>query len=250
MTPNRIWREARLACAVACLALAPLGAVAGITVFNADPDGYTLALGSAGLAGSVVTGDLTAAAAAHGVTPSVVYGVGDSDPIAVGGVSFAGGAPGNAAGFLIDTSYRISGAFYSHQMFNGTDNTLTVTFSAPVRAFSFVSNVLNVTIPGAPGNVGITLTTSNGDVINTTTTPYYFGGEVDPPEAAPVVFNGVLSSQPFTSLTMATTAQGFNITSFAYAPAAPVPEPGTLASMLAGLAVLGFLAARRASDAD
>lgn len=245
MTPNRIWRGAGLAWASACLALTPLGAVAGTTLFNADPTGYALALGNAGLAGSVVTGDLAAAATANGVTPSMSYSVVDPGPIAVSGASFAGGAPSNAAGFLIDTSYRISGAFYSHQMFSGADNRLTVTFSAPVLAFAFISNVLNFTLPGAPGNVGITLTTSSGDVINTTTTPYYFGGAVDPPQAAPVVFNGLLSSTPFTSLTMATTAQGFNITGFSYATAAPVPEPGTAASMLAGLAVLGFLAARR-----
>lgn len=245
MTSIRIWPEARWAALATCMALAPLGAVAGTTLYHADAAGYAAGLSSAGLSGSVVTGDLAAAAAAQGVTTASPYGVGDPDPITVSGAAFAGGAPGNAAGFLIDTSYRIAGVFYSHQTFNGADNSLTISFNAPVNAFAFVSNVLNFTIPDAPGAVQVTLTTSNGDTATTTTTPYYFGGDVDPPEAAPTVYNGLLSTQPFTSLTLTTTAQAFNITSFSYASAAPVPEQGTLALMLAGLAALGFVAARR-----
>ena len=226
------------------LSLATGHAGASTQLYHDDADAFATALAGAGLAGSLVTGNLAAAGAGHGVSPGNPYGVIDPDAIAVDAASFAGNIDGNAASFLIENDYRISGAFYSHQLFNGVDNRLTLTFAAPVLAFSFVSNVFNVTVQGLPGPIPMTLTTSRGDIINTTTTALYFAGIGDPPEAAPVVFNGLVSDVAFTSLTIATTAQAFDVTAFAYAPA-PVPEPDTLVLMLAGLSAFGWLALKR-----
>ena len=146
---------------------------------------------------SQVIGDLTAAAAAHGVSDTQTYGVGDPSSITVGLATFTGQNDGNAAGLLAQNSYGIAGAFYTHQPFNGTDNSVTVTFSSPVKAFAFEGNVFNVTIDGAPGSVPMTLTTNAGDVLNTFSTPYYWGG-VDL-GTAPLVFNGLISHTAFTS---------------------------------------------------
>lgn len=228
----------------AILTLATGHASASTQLFHDDAVGFAAALAGAGLSGALVNGNLPAAGAAHSVSPGNPYGLGDPDPIVVGAASFAGNNDGNAAAFLIESDYRIDGVFYSHQLFNGTDNQLTITFATPVRAFSFISNVLNFTIAGPSGPIPMILTTGSGDTINTTSTALYFGGVVDPPEAAPVVFNGLVSDVAFTSLTIATTAQAFDVTAFAYAPA-PVPEPDTLVLMLAGLSAFGWLALKR-----
>ena len=64
------------------------------------------------------------------------------------------------------------------------------------------------------------------------------------PRIDPEDMHGLVSDVAFTSLTIATTAQAFDVTAFAYAPA-PVPEPDTLVLMLAGLSAVGWLALKR-----
>lgn len=241
MNTRHALHPAAIAALFACVAAGAGNASANAVLYHDNPAAFATALTGAGLAGSLQAGNLGAAGIANGVSPGHPYGVIDPSAITVGAATFAGLNNGNAASFLIDTDYRISGVFYSHQIFNGLDNAVTISFAAPVRAFSFTSNVFNVTITGAPGPVPLTLTLSTGQVIQTTTTPYYFAGGGDPPGAAPLVFNGLLSDTAFSAITISTQTQSFDITAFALA---PVPEPQPAMLLLAGLGVIGWLARR------
>jgi len=211
-----------------------------------DQTAFNSALSSAGLTG--LTQDFTAAAAAVGVADNISYGVADPDPILVGTTSFTGldnALSNGSAGYLVQNTYGIAGAFYSHQLYseNG-DNLVKITFASPVKGFGFSNTVFN--IGGNPfvwptsGTTGMTLTTSTGDVLKFQSPISSISGLSS---GAPLTFSGLVSDTAFTSVTLETTqAIGFNITNFTVA---AVPEPESYAMLLAGLGLMGAIARRR-----
>lgn len=228
--------------ATALLAMSGL-AQAGVVVYG-DAGTYNAALMSSGNVTPSVAADIAAAAAANGVTDSQSYGIVDPDPIVVGPLTFSGLDNGNAAGFLVQNTYGVTGAFYTHQLFNGVDNAFTITFASPIKAVAFESNVLNFTITGPTGNLPIVLTTSSGAVVNAYSSAL---NAQDSGGAAIEVFNGLISSTPFISLTIAAQTQAIDITSISTV-AAAVPEPDVLLLVLSGLSIVGFATRRKAHD--
>ena len=214
------------------LLLAAGGAQASTTLYT-DSGVFATALTALGESASSV--DFAAAGAANGVTDSTSYGVGDPSAIDVGAVSFAGGQAGNAAGFLAQDTYGLAGVFYTHQIFNGTDNSVNLTFASPITALALQTNALNFTVSGPDGPLPVTVTTSAGDVLNTVTSPLYWGG-VDL-GTAPLAFIGLISDAPLTSVTFSLQAQAFDVTQ---ASVVSVPEPSLSVLAFAGLALLGW----------
>lgn len=206
-----------------------------------DAGAYSTALASLTNATAPVSADFGAAAAANGVTDSQSYGIVDPGSLTVGALTFTGLNNGNAAGFLVQNTYGIASAFYTHQTFNGVDNSFTITFAAPVSAVAFESSVLNFTIAGPNGNLPIVLSTNTGDVLNAYSSTL---NAEDADGKAVQVFNGLISDKPFTSLTISGQTQAINITSIS-AVSASVPEPDAGVLALMGLGIIGALGIRR-----
>ena len=190
--------------------------------------------------GALATADLLGTTYGFSGSPP---GVGDPSGLTSGPATFAGQNANNAASFFVSDTYGITGEFYSHQLFDeSTGNTVLITFANPVRAFSFDSNTWN--FAGDPtnnpnnwptsGSTGLTLTTSNGNVLGLSTAAY--AGYAP----APIEFNGIVSATPFTSVTLSI-PQGdvFQITDFTVA--AAVPEPADYVLSLVGLMLIGVV---------
>ncbi len=222
------------------LALSGL-AQATVTLYS-DTAAFNAALSTSGNAGPLVSADFAAAAAANGVSDSQSYGVVDPDSLAVGPLTFTGANDGNAAGFLVQNTYGVAGAFFTHQTFNqGVNNTFTITFAAPTTAVAFVGNVSDVFSTGSVA-VPIVLTTDKGDVVQANSSVLYNWSDYGTP--APEVFSGLISDKPFTSLTFASQVDAISITSLSTV-AAPVPEADVSLMALVGLGVLGWAARRQ-----
>lgn len=226
--------------ATGLLALSGL-AQASVTLYT-DAGAFNGALASSGNAGASVSADFASAAAAHGVSDSFAYGVLDPDTITVGNLTFAGSNDGNAAVFLTQNTFGVTGAFFTHQNFHqGMDNTVTITFAAPVTAVAFEGNVSNVFETGSTA-VPMVLTTDAGDVAHGYSSTLYDWSA--PGVTAPKVFNGLISDQAFSKLTISTQTDALSITSFMTVAASPVPEADVSLLALVGLGVAG-LASRR-----
>jgi hypothetical protein len=219
---------------VAALIIATTQAQAQVTAYGSSSS-FDSALATANLVGTT-----------YGFTGT--SGVDDPSGLTSGPATFAGQNTGTGFSFFLSDSDGITGEFYSHQLSDqSTGNTVLITFATPVRGFSFDSNTWNfasdpVNNPNnwpTSGTTALTLTTSNSTVLGLSTAAY--AGFAP----APTEFNGIISTTPFTSVTLSIPqGQQFQITDFTVA--AAVPEPASYAMLLVGLMVVGVVTRRRA----
>ena len=211
-------RLTRLSLAISLFAFAATGAVASVTRFD-----------SAASFGAATTGRTSHSF--EGLAPADGFARGD---VTVGGVTF--GSSGTA--YVIDGGYNAvyGSAFFSGQSSNDDPSVVLVdTGGARAIGFNFGSYISTT---GSP----VTIRLSTGET---------FIESVAAPGTT--AFIGFLSSSPIGSISFTTidnenntVTNGFSMDITGFTVAAPVPEPGSYAMMLAGLALVGGWAVRRA----
>lgn len=153
------------------------------------------------------------------ITPGLIQpGVTYSTPIGTGNF------------FNIDTGGGFTGGFLDSL---GLSQSLTVTFTGPVRAFGFDTNAL---IPGL--NIGISFSSSPGFVsnFNFITGPQFFGYQSDAQDIASVLISSTSGSFGFALDNFTFTEPGVS----------GVPEPSTVSMIGAAMAATALHLRRKA----